>query len=155
MSRYKEQNIFSIFSVFDMCCSNFLFFSISKGNFCITQIGTDGTYRGYAPGFGTANQPSTLKPIFYDCSFLFDCSLPLKCNEYDIFIHTLMWDSSGHFILKLGEFGNEKYENNNTLLVDGRIATWNDTEKYYEFTDEEFADELIPLTEKCFYITTP
>lgn len=155
MRKRSEKNIFNVFNIFEMCCSNFLSFMTRKGNFCITSIGTDGTYRGYSPDFGTANQSTTLEPIFYDCSTLFDCSVPLKCNQVSLFIHTLMWDASGHFIIKIGTNGDEKYNNEDIILVDGRIATWNDTENYYEFTDNPFADDLIPLTEKCFDIRTP
>jgi len=151
----REENIFDIFNLFDMCSSNFIFFLSNKINFCITSIGTDGIWYGYSPSFGTSSQSSALKPILYYCNVLFNCSVPLKCNELSLIIYTLIWNTNGDFIIKIGVNGDEKYNDSDILIVDNNIANWNNLEKYYEFSNQNLADDLMTLTEKCFYITTP
>ena len=152
MKNPDQESLFNIFDIFNLCCSNFLEIVAIKGNFCITLIGTDGTYRGYSQTFGQATAPSALIPILYNCSTLIDCGTPLPCNTYKLVVHTLMWDANGHFIIKIGITGDEKYMNSDIIIVDEHSGVWNPTEKYYEFTNKNFADELITRTSKCFYI---
>lgn len=151
--KQETDSIYDIFDIFNICLFSGFSVLTGYGNICIDPIGTDGEYRGYSPNFGAIQQPEYKQFVYYDCLEEIDCSIEIPCYNMVRPIHTLMWNSDGHFILKIGANGDEKFNDKDSIYVDGNEATWNSTEQYYEFTNKNLADSLIPLTEHCFKVS--
>ena len=111
-----------------------------RDNMCIISIKTVGDWTGHIAGSGSIITPNA------------------TLNGEDIYEYK--WNNvTGEFVLAFGGSGDTRLDNTRGILVthhavpDSGVAMWDDTNKYYTYTDLDLATYLTANPDDtCFYV---